>query len=151
MDHFSVSKFSISAAVGVISAFGTYIFGEWSNDVFALIILMVIDFIMGVILAIVFQKSAKSKKGGLSSAAAWKGIAKKTCTILLVAVAYQADILLATEYIRPTVVGALCASEIISIVENAAKMGILPEPVQKLLNKVIDILNVPKGEGVSND
>lgn len=142
MNH---SRFSISATVGVISAFGVYIFGEWSNDILALIVLMVIDFIMGLLLAIIFQKSPKSKKGGLSSAAAWKGIAKKTCTILLVAVAYQADVLLATEYIRPAVVGALCASEIISIVENAAKMGILPEPVQKLLNKVIDILNVTKG------
>ena len=141
----NLSKFSISAAVGVISAFGAFVFGEWSNDVFALIILMIIDFIMGVLLAIVFRKSPKSKKGGLSSAAAWKGVAKKTCTILLVAVAYQADILLSTTYIRPTVVGALCASEIISIVENAAKMGILPEPVQKLLDKVIDILNTPKG------
>ena len=145
----NLSKFSISAAVGVISAFGAFVFGEWSNDVFALIILMIIDFIMGVLLAIVFRKSPKSKKGGLSSAAAWKGVAKKTCTILLVAVAYQADILLSTAYIRPTVVGALCASEIISIVENAAKMGILPEPVQKLLDKVIDILNTPKGGGES--
>ena len=147
----NLSKFSISAAVGVVSAFGAYIFGEWSNDVFALIILMIIDFIMGILLAIVFRKSSKSKKGGLSSTAAWKGIAKKTCTLLLVAVAYQADILLSTAYIRPTVVGALCASEIISIVENAAKMGILPEPVQKLLDKVIDILNTntPKGGGES--
>lgn len=145
----NLSKFSISAAVGVVSAFGAYIFGEWSNDILALIVLMVIDFIMGLLLAIVFRKSPKSKKGGLSSAAAWKGVAKKTCTLLLVAVAYQADILLSTAYIRPTVVGALCASEIISIVENAAKMGILPEPVQKLLDKVIDILNTPKGGGES--
>lgn len=144
MNH---SRFSISAAAGVISAVGVYIFGEWSNDIFALIILMAIDFVMGLLLAIAFHKSSKSKKGGLSSAAAWKGIAKKTCTILLVAVAYQADILLSTAYIRPTVVGALCASEIISIVENAAKMGILPEPVQKLLDKVIDILNTPKSGG----
>lgn len=145
----SYSKFSISAAAGVIAAFGAYIFGEWSNDILTLIVLMAIDFIMGLLLAIVFRKSPKSKKGGLSSAAAWKGVAKKTCTLLLVAVAYQADILLSTAYIRPTVVGALCASEIISIVENAAKMGILPEPVQKLLDKVIDILNTPKGGGES--
>lgn len=146
----SASKFGISAAVGVLSAFATYVFGEWSNDIFALIILMAIDFVMGLLLAIVFRKSPKSKKGGLSSVAAWKGIAKKTCTLLLVAVAYQADILLSTAYIRPTVVGALCASEIISIVENAAKMGIMPEPVQKLLDKVIDILNTPKG-GTGNE
>ncbi len=145
----SYSKFSISAAAGVIAAFGAYIFGEWSNDILALIVLMAIDFIMGLLLAIVFRKSPKSKKGGLSSAAAWKGVAKKTCTLLLVAVAYQADTLLSTAYIRPTVVGALCASEIISIVENAAKMGILPEPVQKLLDKAIDILNTPKGGGES--
>lgn len=148
--NMSASKFGISAAVGVLSAFATYVFGEWSNDIFALIILMAIDFVMGLLLAIVFRKSPKSKKGGLSSVAAWKGIAKKTCTLLLVAVAYQADILLSTAYIRPTVVGALCASEIISIVENAAKMGILPAPVQKILDKVIDILNTPKG-GTGNE
>lgn len=145
----SYSKFSVSAAAGAVSAFVAFVFGKWSNDILALIVLMVIDFIMGLLLAIVFRKSPKSKKGGLSSAAAWKGVAKKTCTLLLVAVAYQADILLSTAYIRPTVVGALCASEIISIVENAAKMGILPEPVQKLLDKVIDILNTPKGGGES--
>jgi hypothetical protein len=29
-------------------------------------------------------------------------------------------------------------------------MGILPEPVQKLLDKVIDILNTPKG-GTGNE
>lgn len=35
---------------------------------------------------------------------------------------------------------AFCVSELISICENAGLMGILPEEVQKILNKAIDVL-----------
>ena len=35
----SYSKFSVSAAAGVLSACATFIFGEWSNDILALIVL----------------------------------------------------------------------------------------------------------------
>ena len=54
--------------------------------------------------------------------------------------AHYADVLLETEYIRNAVIIAFCASELISICENAALMDILPPGVQNVLDKVIDLL-----------
>lgn len=127
-----------SSGFGVVFA---SIFGEWNNDVLALIILMAIDFITGIITAAAFQKSSKSETGGLSSKAALKGIAKKVCEMMLVAVAYQSEVLLHVDYVRVAVIWALCAAEIISITENAADMDILPESVKKIFENVIKTLD----------
>ena len=53
---------------------------------------------------------------------------------------HYADVLLGCDYIRNAVVIAFCASELISICENAALMGVLPEPVKKLFDKIIDVM-----------
>ena len=92
------------------------------------------------IFALAFGKSNKSANGALSSSACRKGIIKKVCTLLIVVVAQRIDILTGSEYIRNAVVIAFCVSELISICENAGLMGILPEGVQKILNKAIDVL-----------
>lgn len=92
------------------------------------------------ICALVFGKSNKSANGALSSSACRKGLIKKICTLLIVVVAQRIDILTGSEYIRNAVVIAFCVSELISICENAGLMGILPEGVQKILNKAIDVL-----------
>ena len=134
-------KASLMATAGVSGIIFSVLFGEWSNALFALIILISIDFISGLIVAGVFQKSSKTFSGGLSSRVCLTGIAKKVGTLLLVAVAHQADILLSVDYLRTAVICALCASEMLSIIENAGAMGILPEPVQKIFQRIIDALN----------
>lgn len=127
-----------SGAVGIII---TKIFGEWNDAVFALVVLMAIDFITGLIVAGLFQKSPKTFSGGLSSKECLKGIAKKVCELLLVAAAYQADKLTGVEYVRIFTIWGLCAAEIISIMENAGAMDILPASVQAVFKRVIDVLN----------
>ena len=127
-----------SSGFGVVFA---KIFGEWNNDVIALVVLMAIDYITGIIVAGVFRRSDKSETGGLSSHAALKGIAKKVCELMLVAAAYQSEILLHVDYLRIAVIWGLCAAEIISVMENAAYMGILPESVRNVFDNVIKTLN----------
>ena len=134
-------KASLMATAGLSGIICTTLFGEWNNALFALVVLMVIDFITGLIVAGIFQKSSKTFSGGLSSRVCAMGIAKKVGILLLVAVANQADILLSVDYLRMAVICALCASEILSIIENSGAMGILPEPVQKIFQRVIDALN----------
>ena len=141
MYNTSIVKASIIASSGVIGIFVTQLFGEWNNALFALVVLMGIDFVTGLLVAGLFQKSTKTFSGGLSSLACVKGIAKKVGTLFLVAVAYQADVLLQVDYLRTAVICALCASEILSIIENAGAMEILPEPVQRIFRRVIDALN----------
>ena len=140
-DNINHVKAAIVASSSVVGIFFSQLFGEWNTSLFALVVLMTIDFITGLAVAGIFQKSTKTFSGGLSSRVCAMGIAKKVGTLLLVAVAYQADILLSVDYLRTAVIWALCASEILSIIENAGAMGILPESVQKIFNKIIDALN----------
>ena len=130
----------VCGSIGAVGSFIAQFLGGWDNAVLALIIFMAIDFATGLACAIFWNKSNKSENGALSSKACWQGIIKKICTILLVVCAHYADVLLGCDYIRNAVVIAFCASELISICENAALMDILPPGVQNVLDKVIDLL-----------
>lgn len=134
---------SAGAAWSALAAF----FGGWDAPLQALIVFMAIDFFMGLVCAIFFRRSKKSKNGGLSSSACWKGIIKKICTLLMVSCAVYADRLIGTEYVRNAVVVAFCVSELVSIIETAAIMGIMPEGVQKVFNKIIDLLKGDDNNG----
>ena len=101
---------------------------------------MAIDFAMGLLCAMVFGKSNKSANGALSSAACWKGLVKKVCTLLIVVMSHYIDVVADLNFVRNAVVIAFCVAESISIMETAGLMGILPEGVQKVLTKAIDVL-----------
>ena len=130
----------LCSALGAIGSAIAKALGGWDNAVITLVVLMVIDFVMGLLCALIFGKSDKSKNGALSSKVCWQGITKKVCTGLIVVVAHRIDIFVGSDYIRMAVIMAFCVSETISIMETAGLMGILPEGVQKALTKAIDIL-----------
>lgn len=113
------------------------LFGGWSQGLATLIILMVLDYITGVMVAAIFHRSGKSCSGALSSAAGLKGIAKKVACLILVVVAYQMDKLLGVGIIRDTATIALCVNEIISLLENIGLMGVKYPTV---MAKALDIL-----------
>lgn len=131
-------------AIGVVGSAIAEALGGWNNGLETLLIFMVVDFVLGVLCAIFWGKSDKSENGGLSSKACWRGIVKKCGTLLIVVCGAYIDKLLNVDYVRNAIVIGFCAAELISICETAGIMGILPEPVQKILDKVIDIL---KGGG----
>lgn len=132
---------------GVVGAAIAEALGGWDDAIIALVIFMGIDFVMGLLCALVFGKSDKSANGSLSSAACWKGLVKKVCTLLIVVVSHYIDVIAEVTFIRNAVVIAFCVAEAISIMEIAGLMGILPEGVQKVLTKAIDIL---KNKGDKN-
>ena len=131
---------ALCSAIGIVGAAVAEALGGWDNAIVTLIIFMGIDFALGLVCALVFGRSPKSEHGGLSSGACWRGLVKKVCTLLIVVAAHYADVLLGAQYIRNAIIIAFCASELISICENAGYMGILPESVQKILEKIIDTL-----------
>lgn len=88
------------------------------------------------------KKSKHTDSGGLSSKAGWFGLAKKVCTLLLIAVAVRMDILLGTTYIRNAVCISFCLNELMSIVENTSLMGI---PYPLAIKKAIDVLQTKVG------
>lgn len=110
-----------------------YAFGGWDDAIVTLVTFMVIDYATGVIDAAM----GVSPKGSLNSRIGWKGLAKKAMTLGIVAVAVRLDIVLATDYIRDMVIIGFTANEGLSILENAALLGV---PMPSVVKKALEVM-----------
>ncbi len=131
MDEIKAISATLGAAIG-------YVFGDWDGFILALIVFTVIDYVTGVICAVCNKQ--------LSSEIGFKGILKKIFILLMVGVANILDGIMGLGgIIRSAVIFFYIANEGISIVENAAALG-LPVP-----EKIKDILEQLKEEDDYND
>ncbi len=132
-----MDKNMICAITGGAGSVISTLLGGWSTGMTTLIICMAIDYLSGLIVAGVFHKSKKSQNGGLESHACLKGLLRKIVMLLAVAIGYQMDLVVGSDYIKNAVIIAFITNEIISFLENAGIMGI---PLPKVLYKAIDVL-----------
>ena len=132
------NKYYILTLIGSIGSIFSYLFGGFDKLLIALIVFMVIDFLSGLILAIVFKNSNKTKNGRLSSEAGIKGLAKKIFILFIVAVGTQLDLVLGVRFVRDGVVIAFISMEGLSILENVALAGV---PVPKIIKNALEVLN----------
>ena len=140
-----MAELALCSMTGLGGAILTTLYGGWSSAMTTLCIFMGIDYLTGIVCAVVFKKSKKSDNGGLESGAAWKGLCKKCVTLLLVLMAYRLDLEAKTTFIKDAVCIAFITSEGISILENAVLMGmIVPKPLK-------DALDFLKNKGDQND
>ena len=133
-------KIFILSGVACVGAAIASLLGGWTGAMTTLVILMLIDYITGIIVAGVFHASPKSSGGALSSAVGFKGICRKFVILLIVVVACRVDLLLDTNIIRDATCIGFCANELLSITENAGLMGI-PLP-----RKLVEAIEVLKGD-----
>lgn len=136
-------KHTVLTIIGSIGSFASYLFGGFDKLLIALIIFMIIDFLSGLILAIVFKNSSKTKNGRVSSEAGIRGLAKKIFILFLVTVATQLDLVLGTSIVRDGVVIAFISMEGISILENATLSGL---PVPRIIKNALEVLNKSEDE-----
>lgn len=117
---------SIAGAVGAVLGF---MYGEVTGLFWALIAFMALDYITGVIVAIIEKR--------LSSEVGFRGLAKKFLILVFVAVGHIADtyILGGTPAAMSAVMLFYIANEGISIIENAAALGL---PVPKKLTSIME-------------
>lgn len=137
MEKILTGKDILSTAGGLLGGVIAMAFGGWSEGLTTLLILMIVDYISGLVVAGLFQASPKTASGGLESKAGWKGLARKVATLLIVMVAYRIDVALGTNYLMNAAVIGFIVNELISLVENAGLMGI---PMPKAITKAIDVL-----------
>lgn len=132
-----------AAVVGAVMSFFTGI----PVIMWVLIAMMTIDYVTGLITG-AMGVSNKTEGGGLSSRAAFEGILRKVMIILVVLLAVLLDLAVQNSagVSFNAVTGATClwfiASEGVSILENAAEMGV---PIPGVLLAALEILK--KGEG----
>lgn len=136
-------KAIICTAGGLAGAAVAAIWGGWTEAMTILCILMALDYIAGILVAAVWHRSPKTETGGLESMAGLKGLIRKIFILALVAVAHMIDRLIGTNYIRDAVAIAFSLNEIISILENAALMGI---PIPKVMQKGLELLRRKAGD-----
>ena len=149
MEKVSSAKITLLTVIGAIGSFIANLFGGWTSDLVTLIIMMGIDFTMGLLIAAVWHKSGKSENGALSSWSAWKGLCRKCISLLFVLIAYRLDIVIGVDYIRTAVIIGFIVNELISIVENAGIMGI---PIPGVIARAIDLLrNKSEGDNSGTD
>lgn len=116
-----------STVVAIFGSAVNYLWGGWDMALRTLLLFMLLDYILGVICGI------KDKK--LSSDIAFKGIFKKITILIVVAVAVSLDNMTnAQGLIRGLVIFFYMGLEGISILENAARMGVpIPEKLKDVL------------------
>ena len=113
----------------------------------ALVAFMVVDYITGLAVALIFHKSKKTDGGGASSKEGFKGIVKKVCILLLVGLAHEVDVLMGADYIRAITVTFFIANEGLSVLEN---LGLMDIKYPTFLTRALEILR-DKAEGEGND
>ena len=133
--------------VGVIGSTIASLLGGWDMALQTLIIFMTIDYITGLMVAGIFNKSTKTKHGALESVAGWKGLCRKGVALLIVLIACRLDLLTGANLIRDAVVIAYCTNEAISIIENAGLMGV---PIPTRLTKAIEALKSKEDDNNEN-
>lgn len=115
-----------------IATVGTVIcgwLGGWDVLLQALLALMVIDYITGVICAIVEKK--------LNSEVGFKGISKKVFILLLIGLAVLLDNAMGSEIVRSFTILFYISNEGISVLENATKLGVpFPDKLKEVLEQL---------------
>lgn len=138
----------------ILGTFGAWIagwFGGWNSAMTTLLLFMVADYLTGLIVAGVFNRSPKTSTGALQSKAGFIGLIKKGMILLILLIACRLDMLLNTTIIRDGACISFILNELISIIENLGLMGVyIPPPVVKaidiLKSKVPDQENEDSGE-----
>lgn len=124
--------FSVLAAMSAVGAWAVQALGGWDNSLQTLITFMAIDYILGILIALVWHKSQKSEDGRFESHASLKGLIRKFSVLIIVFIAVKLDLLLHDSgYVRTAVIMFFIANEGFSIVENLGIIGVpMPEAVK---------------------
>ena len=123
----------IQIAITAIGGWLGYFLGGLDGLMIALIVLMTLDYVSGVMCAIIDKK--------LSSAVGFKGICKKVFILMLVGVAHIIDLnVVGTgSALRGAVICFYMSNEGLSLLENAAHIGLpIPDKLRDILAQLHD-------------
>lgn len=127
----------IKFIAGIGGGLASFLFGGWSALLQVLVIFIIIDYILGVIVAAMY--------GELNSKVGFKGIAKKVMILVLVAAAHSIDKITAGDgtFIRDAVIFFYIANELLSILETVGRTNL---PIPSVLKKAVETLNNKSGD-----
>lgn len=134
------------ASLGGIAVVGTIIaeaLGGWDTSLKVLIIFMAIDYLTGILCALVWKKSPKSESGAFESKASLKGLIRKCAVLILVYIGALLDELTEQTIVRTAVIIFFIANDGFSIIENLGIMGV---PMPDVVKNAFELLQMKKGD-----
>lgn len=121
----------IQIAIAALGGWLGYFLGGVDGLLIALIVFMALDYVTGIMCAIVDKK--------LSSAVGFRGICKKVLILMLVGVANILDVHVVGNgsALRGAVIAFYLSNEGLSLLENAAYIGLpIPEKLREILEQL---------------
>lgn len=131
MNHISQIYCSIRGIVAVIAGFLGWFLGGMDSLLTALTIFVVLDYLTGIMCGIVEKH--------LSSEIGFRGIMRKAMIFFIVGIAHSVDayIICSGSAIRSMICLFYISNEGISIIENAARIGLpIPEKLREVLAQI---------------
>ena len=135
----------IQLSFSALGGFLGWYLGGMDGFLYALIAFVLVDYITGVMCAIVDKK--------LSSSIGFKGIFKKMLIIMLVGVAHIVDLNVvgSHEPLRSAVICFYLSNEGVSVLENASRLGLpIPEKLKAVLAQLHDKTALPEGDSTTD-
>ncbi|MGO0061833.1 phage holin family protein [Brevibacillus fluminis] len=124
----------LKTGIAAGGASASFLYGGWSVLLSVLLAFVIFDFITGIV--------ASGMEGKLKSKVGQIGIARKVFIFCMVAIAHLIDTSLGDQnFIRDTTIFFYLANELLSIIENAGRIGL---PVPDLIKRAVEVL---KGKG----
>ena len=138
---------------GAIAAAGTVVvnaLGGWDASLKTLVILMAIDYLTGILCALVWKRSPKSADGAFESKASIKGLLRKGAMLLVVYIAARLDLMASTNFVRTATILFFCANDGFSIIENLGIMGVPLPPAVKSAFELLKAKGDVSGSSTEN-
>ena len=107
------------------------------------VIAMAIDYLTGILCALVWKKSPKSESGAFESKASLKGLIRKCAVLILVYIGALLDELTEQTIVRTAVIIFFIANDGFSIIENLGIMGV---PMPDVVKNAFELLQMKKGD-----
>jgi toxin secretion/phage lysis holin len=121
----------VKYALTVVVSGTAYLVGGWDRAMIILLTLIIIDYVTGLIRA--------AMKGELDSKVGARGIMKKVCMFVVVAVAVQIELFVGQpESLHNIVCYFYVVNEAISILENVGDYVPIPEELKRFINRLKD-------------
>ncbi|WP_445322328.1 phage holin family protein [Paenibacillus sp. IHBB 10380] len=129
----------LNGVTGVAGALLAFTFGEWNQLLNVFLVIIIIDYLTGVL--------ASLKEGrGLDSKTGFWGLARKALMFVVILLGHQIDLLLGTdvEMVKSGAIYFYMTNELISITENYGRLGL---PLPDKITRVINILKNKEKQG----
>lgn len=135
-------KAAVLGALGMLGGVIARFLGGWDEGLIALVVLLAVDFVTGLIVALVFGKSNHTADGACSSRVCFQGLMRKMGILVCVGLGALLDgVFNSAGVCRTAVIVFFMGNEGLSICENLGLMGI---PLPKKMREAFEVLRTEK-------